>query len=89
VRASYAAYESGDRAVVEALLTDDFTFSSPDDVGIDRATYFGRCWPNKENLEAFDITRLLEVGDEVVVTYEALRKDGSRFRKHGDLPLRG
>jgi ketosteroid isomerase-like protein len=80
VRASYAAYESGDRAAIEALLPDDFTFSSPDDVGIDRATYLERCWPNNENLEAFDFKRLLEVGDEVVVTYEATRKDGSRFR---------
>jgi ketosteroid isomerase-like protein len=36
VRASYRAYETGDRAAVDALLADDFSFSSPDDVGIDR-----------------------------------------------------
>ena len=44
-RDAYGAYESGDRSVVEELLTDDFTFYSPADVGIDRAKYFERCWP--------------------------------------------
>ena len=36
-RAAYGAYESGDRNVIEDLLTEDFTFYSPADVGIDRA----------------------------------------------------
>jgi len=79
-RASYGAYESGDRSVLEERLADDFTFYSPADPGIDRATYFERCWPNAELIEAFEFKRLGEVGDEVVVTYEATRTDGSRFR---------
>ena len=79
-RDCYGAYVSGDRALVEDLLADDFTFYSPADVGIDRTTYFERCWPNSENLAAFDFERLVESGDEVVVTYEATRTDGSRFR---------
>jgi ketosteroid isomerase-like protein len=79
-RDCYSAYESGDRRVVEELLTDDFTFFSPTDVGIDRAAYFERCWPNSELIEAFELKRLVEVGDEVVVTYESTRTDGSRFR---------
>ena len=40
VRDLYAAYESGDRVVVQELLSEDFTFYSPADVGIDRARYF-------------------------------------------------
>jgi ketosteroid isomerase-like protein len=79
-KAMYSAYESGDRAVVEQTLTDDFTFYSPPDPGIDRETYFERCWPNSQNLERFEFVRLIEHGDEVVVTYEATRRDGSRFR---------
>jgi ketosteroid isomerase-like protein len=79
-RDCYDAYGTGDRAVVERLLTDDFTFFSPADVGIDRAAYFERCWPNSGQLESFDYKRLVESGDEVVVTYEATRTDGSRFR---------
>jgi ketosteroid isomerase-like protein len=79
-RSSYAAYESGDRGVLEELLAEDFTFYSPPDPGIDRAVYFERCWPNHENLASFDFVRLVEQGDEVIVTYEAQRTDGSRFR---------
>jgi ketosteroid isomerase-like protein len=79
-RAGYEAYESGDRGVIEELLTDDFTFYSPADVGIDRATYFERCWPNAELIKAFEFARLVEAGDEVIVTYESTKTDGGRFR---------
>jgi ketosteroid isomerase-like protein len=79
-RASYRAYESGDRRVLEDVLSGDFVFYSPPDPGIDRERYFERCWPNAGRLERFDFVRLIETGDEVIVTYEATRKDGSRFR---------
>ncbi len=80
VRACYGAYESGDRRVIEELLAEDFTFFSPYDPGIDRATYFERCWPNAELIEEFEFKRLAEVGDEVLVTYESTKTDGKRFR---------
>jgi ketosteroid isomerase-like protein len=80
VRAVYRAFESGDRGVVEQNLTDDFVFSAPPDVGIDRATYFERCWPSSETTEAFEFQRLFEANDEVIVTYEATKTDGRRFR---------
>ena len=79
-RAAYGAYESGDRQVIEALLTDDFTFQSPADSGIDRVAYFERCWPNADLIDSFELVRLVEHGDEMVVTYEATRTDGTRFR---------
>lgn len=88
-RDCYGAYESGDRGVVERLLTDDFTFFSPADPGIDRATYFVRCWPNAELIDGFEFTRLVEAGDEVVVTYECARTDGRRFRNTEVLTFRG
>jgi hypothetical protein len=74
------AYVSGDRRVVDGLLSFDFTFYSPADVGIGRAMYFERCWPNSELIADFKFTRLVEAGDEVIVTYEATKTDGSRFR---------
>jgi len=89
VRDSYGAYESGDRDVIERALTEDFRFSSPADVDIDRATYFERCWPNAELIDAYEIKRLVDLGDEVLVTYEATRTDGSRFRNTEILTLRG
>ena len=80
VRDVYRAYESADRALVEQRLAQDFVFSAPPDVGIDRETYFERCWPGSETIEAFDFKRLIEADDEVVVTYEATRANGTRFR---------
>lgn len=79
-RACYRAYESGDRGVVEECLSEDLAFFSPADPGIDRERYFERCWPNSELIESFEFVRLVEVGDEVLVTYESRKTDGSRFR---------
>jgi ketosteroid isomerase-like protein len=80
VRECYRAWEAGDRGMLERHLSDDFTFYSPADVGIDRACYFERCWPNAQQIAAFQYVRLLEFGDEVLITYECTRADGSRFR---------
>ena len=80
VRDAYRAYESGDRSLIEACITDDYVFFSPADIGIDRAKYFERCWPNAGNIESFEFKRLIESGDEVVVTYESTKTDGNRFR---------
>ena len=79
-RASYEAYASGDRAAIEDALSEDLVFYSPADVGIDRAAYFERCWPNAGRIAAFEFVRLFGVGDEVVVTYQCTRTDGTRFR---------
>ena len=88
-RAAYRAYESEDRQAIDDLLAEDFTFSSPADVGIDRERYFERCWPNAGNIRSFEFERLAEVGDEVLVTYECTRTDGSRFRNTEVLAFRG
>ena len=79
-RDSYRAYETGDRELIERCLAEDFRFSSPADVDIDRERYFERCWPNAQNITSFDVARLVEHGDEVLITYEATRNDGTRFR---------
>jgi ketosteroid isomerase-like protein len=88
-KACYAAYERGDRELMETLVGDRFRFWSPVDDGIDRAAYFERCWPNHEHLAAFRFVRLVADGDAVVVTYEAERTDGSRFRNTEVLTFAG
>ena len=88
-RACYAAYESGDPAALERHLSDDLVFYSPPDPGIDRAEYFERCWPNAGLIESFDLIRMIEAGDEVVVTYEGRRADGTRFRNTEVLSFAG
>lgn len=88
-RKMYDAYVTGDRATVERILSDDFEFYSPADVGIGRDQYFERCWPNSELIEDFQFERLAEVGDEVLVTYESTRSDGGRFRNTEVLTFAG
>jgi len=89
-RNAYHAYEACDRSILEALLSQDFVFYSPPDPGIDRAAYFERCWPNSELISSFEFERLVELpGDEVLVTYESRRTDGTRFRNTEVLTFRG
>jgi ketosteroid isomerase-like protein len=77
----YRAFSTGDRATIEELIGAEFEFHSPaDEQGLDRAGWFERCWPGAGSLTEFEFVRLIEDGDEVVVTYEATRQDGSRFR---------
>jgi len=87
-RASYAAYVAKDRAAIQALVADDFHFTSPLDNRIDRATYFARCWPNSETVEGFEFIHLLPHGDKVFVTYEGRNTDGHRFRNTEILVVR-
>jgi hypothetical protein len=79
-RALYGAYASGQRATVEHMLSDNFEFFSQADPGIDRERYFERCWPNSERIDGYHFERLLAFGQEVFVTYESTRTDGTRFR---------
>src|SRR4051794_15026251 len=88
-RDCYRAYEAADRGLIERHLSHDFTFYAPPDPGIDRATYFERCWPNAHTIEGYEFARLFEHGDEVFVTYVATRADGSRFRNSEVLTFDG
>ena len=81
VRDSYRAYETRDRELIERILGAELTFYAPPDPGIDRETYFERCWPNGGTIEKFEFIRLEEIsGDAVLVTYEATKQGGKRFR---------
>jgi ketosteroid isomerase-like protein len=80
VRRSYAAYESKDRAALEALLADNFTFTSPQDDHIDRRTYFERCWPFSDNVEYLQIEKLFAQGNEAFVRYACKRAGRAAFR---------
>jgi ketosteroid isomerase-like protein len=80
VRDSYAAFAAGDRNFFEQRLSDDFLFSAPPDPKLDRDGYFERCWPGAGRGQDFDFVRLIESGDEVVVTYESDVSGGGRGR---------
>jgi catechol 2,3-dioxygenase-like lactoylglutathione lyase family enzyme len=88
-RAAYDAYVSKDRAAIEALIADDFHFSSPLDNRLDRTAYFARCWPNSKTTQAFEFIHLVRDGERVFVTYEASGAGGHRFRNTEIVTVRG
>jgi hypothetical protein len=65
---------------VEDHLADDFTFTSPYDDQIDKATYFERCWKNSDWIERHELEKILVEGDEAFVTYKCMARGGKSFR---------
>jgi ketosteroid isomerase-like protein len=80
IRSLFEAYRSKDRKVVEAVLAEDFTFTSPYDDRIDRAVYFERCWPNSERIKRHILEKIVVQGEEAFVLYKCVIKDGTEFR---------
>jgi ketosteroid isomerase-like protein len=80
VRDLYAAFAAGDRRIYEERLSDDFLFSAPPDPRLDKDGFFERCWPGAGRGQRFDFVRLIESGDEVIVTYESDTSGGVRGR---------
>jgi ketosteroid isomerase-like protein len=80
IRRLFAAYKVKDRSLLEGLLADNLRFTSPYDDGIDKTTYFERCWPNSLTIRENVIERIFEQGDEAFVTYKCVAADGKEFR---------
>jgi ketosteroid isomerase-like protein len=81
VREYYAAYEKKDWHMLELILDDGFTFTSPaGDDHINLKQYKARCWPNAENTKRFDLEVVVVAGDDAFVTYNGWTNDGRLFR---------
>jgi ketosteroid isomerase-like protein len=83
-RRYYQAYVDKDRSAIEAIIGDDFHFTSPLDNRIDRKTYFARCWPNSETTAGFEFVRLVADGEQVFVTYEG-RSTGGKVNRNTEI----
>ena len=79
-RRYYHSYQNADREAVESLLADDFTFTSPWDDAIDRATYFSHCFPHAGSFRFREPLKVVVEGDEAFVRYETEGKPGGTFR---------
>ena len=79
-RACLQAYADKDRATIEALIDDDFHFTSPIDNALDRATYFRICWPNSAVIVSFEYVYEFEQGTRAFIVYEVQTTTGKRFR---------
>ena len=88
-RACLQAYVDKDRAAIEALIDDDYHFTSPIDNALDRATYFTVCWPNSAMMAHFQKIFEFEQGDHAVIVYEASTSTGKRLRNSEVYTVRG
>ena len=80
VRAFMKAFQDQDRAQAEALMADDFVFTSPQDDHLDKATWLERCFPTAGHFDAPSETlQIVEVDGIVLHRYE-YRVDGGRWR---------
>ena len=80
IRRCYRAYETKDRAALEPLIAEDFTFTSPWDDHIGRDVYFERCWPNSERIKKFNLEKVFVQGNEAFAMYEMVPVEGRSFR---------
>jgi hypothetical protein len=65
--------------VIEAVIAEDYHFSSPMDNLLDRAAYFRICWPNCDATTGIRFIQGAENGDFAWIDYEA-RNATKRFR---------
>lgn len=81
IKEYYAAYEKKDWHMLQMILADGFTFTSPaGDDHINLKVYKERCWPNARNTKKFDLEKIVIDGDDAYVTYNGWTNDGKLFR---------
>jgi len=81
VRAAFDAYRAQDRAAAEALIAEDYTFTSPQDDHLDKAAFLERCFPTADRFGTQVVLDLVPAGaDGVFLRYEYELADGQRFR---------
>lgn len=78
--AYYTAYEKKDWSLLEQILADGFTFTSPVDDHINLKAYKERCWPNAYKTKQFDVEKFVINGDDAFVTYNGWTTEGKVFR---------
>jgi ketosteroid isomerase-like protein len=82
VRTWYKAWEKKDEPGFEALMADNFTFTSAaGDDHISRSTFKTQCWDTQINFIArFELEQLFASGNEAFAKYLCHTKNGKSFR---------
>ena len=80
VMAWYTAWVNKDWNLMEQILADGFTFSSPLDDHIDVKVLKTRCWPNAYNLKRVEVEKFVVNGDDVYVIGKGWTNDGKSLR---------
>ncbi len=81
VRKYYAAWEAKDWHVLDKMLADDFTFSSPLDDHISKSSYKARCWDTQiAYIDRFDLKQVIGTRNDAFVLYVCHTTNGKTFR---------
>jgi ketosteroid isomerase-like protein len=83
IKEYYTAFEKKDWSLMEQILADGFTFSSPLDDHIDVKLFKERGWPNAYKIKRIDMDKLVVNGNEAFVISNGWTTDGKLFR-NGD-----
>ena len=90
IRKWYKAWVEKDEGQFEALMTDDFTFTSAaGDDHISRSTFKTQCWDTQAKLiERSDLERVIASGNDAFVKYLCHTTNGKSFRNVEYLRIR-
>jgi ketosteroid isomerase-like protein len=90
VRRWYKAWEKKDLGQFEAMMADNFTFTSAaGDDHISKSAFKTQCWDTQINfIDRFDLERVFGSGNEAFVKYLCHTKNGKSFRNIEYLRLR-
>lgn len=78
--AYFGAFEKKDWNLIQEVLADGFTFSSPLDDHINVKAFKERCWPNCYKMKKIDIVQVVVNGDDAFVISNGWTTDGKLFR---------
>ncbi len=80
IRAYYSGYEKKEWGLVDGVLADGFTFTSPNnDDHINAQAYKERCWPHAEFVERFELETVRTGDFDALVKYVCCRTNGTSF----------
>jgi ketosteroid isomerase-like protein len=82
VRKFFTAWEQKEWGPFDAVMADDFTFTSPNgDDHISKAAYKKNCWESqKDFIKNFDMEGVMVKGDDVYLKYLCHTTNGKSFR---------
>ena len=78
--AYFGAFEKKDWNLIQEVLADGFTFSSPLDDHIKINAVKEKCWPNAGKIKSVDVQQVIMNGENVIVIANAYNTDGKFFR---------
>lgn len=80
-RSLLQAYRDQDRSRAESLLSDELTFTSPQDDHIDRQAYFDQCFPTSSRFASQTLLHAVALDEhDVLIAYEYELHNGERYR---------